>query len=1067
MADDAEIGRLRGVLDLENDGFLDALEEGREAMARFVTEMEKQIAAVAVKMHDIGVGLTAAITAPFAVLVTVSAHTAGAFEAAMNRVQAALGTARPEQLEQLADAAKALGPAVGRSAIEAAEGIEALALSGLNAEAILGGALEATLTLAAANNAELAPAAALTTDIMAQFAKTSRELPGIVDKVTGALDSSKFSFIDYQQAIAQAGGVAGSVGVSFDDFNTAIAATATQFASGSDAGTSFKSFLSSLNPKSKEAAYTMEVLGKRIGETGNLFFTAEGEMKKLADIADVLREALGGLSEKSRADALTNLFGADGMRTAIALMKQGSDGIKSVQDQIAKGSAAGKLATQMQGLEAANKRLAASWDALKIALGEAGIVAALTAVTNGIRSLVQSIAELQPWVLKAGLAIAGFTAAAGPLLLALVTVGRFALPLVARQFGLFGIAVSAMINPVGTVIALLGVAMVKACLQAAAAALGLGAAFTAAIGPIAIIVVGIGLLAAESTRAAKAEGVYAKALDESTKAKSEAEEAALALALATGKARKEAIENAKALLREKGALLEVARANLIAAKAAWIKAKGDAQLNQARMAVAAGDPRIAAGAGPQVTQHVLDQATANLKAAIQAGTELSVAVQKIAKDIKSAEASGAGTENVDFTPPDNARGKGDRSSGKTADEIQAEYQQELRRLRIEELNARLVLATDVGKRAKLQTEILREEYEGRAAEIRANKDFTDAQKAAQIEVLKKLYSNSEMQGSWEGGDWVASAGGFYNRAQAKEQAERQRAMTEDLLSRQADTLRAEADLINSRTGRLAIERQILNYVEKEARSKLEGQIAAGQIADAAKARALLERQLAANRSGVEKQYAGLMARYLDGIPKGLAGINDQLEEMAVKQLTRLEDGFAGIAEKVLGLHGALGEVLSDLLRIVAQQAILASKNGGGFSGFLSSVGQAFAGFTGGGSGGVTGAQASSWSTSSGLPGWASGGGGTIVGRRGVDANMLQINGVNAARVSHGEKIRVEPADGSGGGRGVVVNQNITLNAPGADPAALGRLQQEFRTMQAEMPRRVIEVIAEARVRRIA
>jgi len=1076
------IGALHISLTFDASNFTRGVLDTQHAIADLGKEIGAQLKEIQTKVRNFGVGLTAGISLPFGAMVAIAGKSAGAFEAAMNRIEAALGNARPEQLKALADAAKELGPAVGRTALEAAEGIEALALAGLNAESILGGALKATLTLAAANNSELAPAAALVTDVLAQFAKTSRELPHIVDLVTGALDSSKFSFIDYQQAISQAGGVAGSVGVSFEDFNVAIAATATQFASGSDAGTSFKSFLSSLNPKSKEAAYTMEVLAKRIGETGNLFFTASGDMKSVADIADVLRKSLGGLSEQSRSEALTNLFGADGMRTAIGLLKQGSEGIKRFQDQIAQGSAADKLATQMSGLEAANKRLAASWDALKLALGEAGIVGALTALANGLRGVAQAIADLPPWVLKAGLAFAAFASTIGPMLVILSGMSKFLLPLVAARFGTLGIVISAVISPVTTIIALIGTALVKAVLSATFALLGLSAGWVAAAGPIAIVIVGLGLLIAETYRTAKAEGVYAKALEESEKAKAEAEEAALSLALATGKARKESIENAKQLVREKGALLETAKANLIAAKAALIKAKASAQASTMETTRDRGG--WASVGQSLANRKAVGQAEANLRAAIKAGTDMSEAVQKLVRDIKDAEASSAGSENVDFTPPGRDP-KGRTAHGKTAAEIEADYKQEMSRLRIEELNARLALTTDVEKRAELQKQILQEEYNGRAAEIMNNKDFNPAQKADQIKALQKLYSSDEMKGPWEGGDWVASGGGLYNRAQAKELEERQRALAEDALSREAETLRAEADLIKSRQGRLAIEREILDLSEKEARSKLEGQIAAGQIADAAKERAQLERRLAASRAGVERDYQSPGQKYVDGLTLSAEQAADAIEEIKLRGLDNLTDGLTAAITGAGSLADAFKNmarsIINDLARIAIQQSIIkplaeslfgagsSGIGGGGGGGLFGSIAGALGGLFGGGSGGTAGSFSMgadgflSMGSAPVLPGMATGGSFRIPGLPGVDMNTLGINGNPIARVSAGEMLTVTPKGGFGGGRHTI-NMPITINAPGADAAALGRLQGEVRGLKSSLPGMILNTVAEGRKR---
>lgn len=74
-------------------------------------------------------------------------------------------------------------------------------------------------------------------------------------------------------------------GVEFKDFTTSIAAIAPLFASGSDAGTSYKVFLQSLVPKSKSAAEAMERLGLE-------FFDAQGNMKDMGEISSMLNAKL-------------------------------------------------------------------------------------------------------------------------------------------------------------------------------------------------------------------------------------------------------------------------------------------------------------------------------------------------------------------------------------------------------------------------------------------------------------------------------------------------------------------------------------------------------------------------------------------------------------------------------------------------------------------------------------------------------------------------------------------------------------------------------------------------------
>ena len=421
--DDMKIGGMHGELGLDVRGWFDGFEDAREALADFAKEVMSQFKELESSVRNVGLGLTAAVSVPFAGMTVVAKRGAGAFEKSMNNVHAALRGIGTEQLEAMSAAARKLGPEVGRSAKEAADGIETLALAGMSAEDILNGGLSQTLRLAAANAADMGQAGALVTDVMAQFGKTSGDLEGVVNQVTGALDASKLGFNDFKDAIAQGGGIAGAAGVSFEDFNTALAGTAALFGSGADAGTSFKTFITTLTPQSKEAAEMMKQLGLE-------FYDATGQMKDLADIAEMLREKLGNLSDRSRTKVLTDIFGADAMRTAIGLMRLGGQQFDELQRTIGATDAGEKLKLQLDGVEQSTKDLGIAFDELKIALGETGILAAFTAVQNGLTAVVRGMADLPLWFRQIVVAIWGVTAAVGPMILALMTIGKVLAPII-------------------------------------------------------------------------------------------------------------------------------------------------------------------------------------------------------------------------------------------------------------------------------------------------------------------------------------------------------------------------------------------------------------------------------------------------------------------------------------------------------------------------------------------------------------------------------------------------------------------------------------------------------------
>ena len=363
------------------------------------------------RMQAVGRSMSFSVTAPLAGLGALTLRTAGNFEASMNRVQAALG-APADTMADLSAAAKEMGRTTQFSASEAGDAIEVLAKNGLDASQILGGALDASLKLAAASGADLASAGDLATDVMASFGKGAGDLGKVVDGVAGVMLASKFGFDDYRLALAQAGGVAGGLGVELAEFNSVIAATSSAFASGSDAGTSFKTFLQRLVPASSTAAAAMQNLGLE-------FFEADGSMKSMAAIAQELQDKLGGLSQEDLSDNMSTIFGTDAMRTAVGLMKAGSAGIEELDAKIASASASEQAAARTEGLNGALTRLGSAFEALQLAIADSGLLDIVTDIVEGITGLVATISEADPKIVQFGVVFAGLAAAIGPALMAI------------------------------------------------------------------------------------------------------------------------------------------------------------------------------------------------------------------------------------------------------------------------------------------------------------------------------------------------------------------------------------------------------------------------------------------------------------------------------------------------------------------------------------------------------------------------------------------------------------------------------------------------------------------------
>ena len=291
-------------------------------------------------------------------------------EAQMDTVAALLG-ATAEEAEKLRQATLdlALDPQLKVSATEAAQAIEMLAQNGLSVEEILGGAARATVLLANATGADFTTAARIATDAMSLWGMEASDLEQVANGVTAVLVQSKFEVNDYALALAQAGGVAAAVGVSFQDFNATLVAIAPYFASGSDAGTSFKTMLQRLIPSTNTAKDAMAALGLITEEGANAFFNADGSMKDMAEVAGILHGALSGLTEQQRLQALSTIFGTDAMRAAAAMSQFTEEEFRNLMAVMANTSAAEIAAQRMENFSGAMEIFKGVVEGLQLMLG--------------------------------------------------------------------------------------------------------------------------------------------------------------------------------------------------------------------------------------------------------------------------------------------------------------------------------------------------------------------------------------------------------------------------------------------------------------------------------------------------------------------------------------------------------------------------------------------------------------------------------------------------------------------------------------------------------------------------
>lgn len=517
-----------------------------------------------------GVGVAAAAGLGAAV------KTAMDFEKQMSAVGSVMDKAALEAaggMDALTKSALQAGKDTSFSALEAAKGFEELAKAGVSAADIIGGAGRASLDLAAAGAVSVADAAEIASNAMNVFNKRGAEMTGVVDTIAGAANASAIGVNDYKFSLSAAGAVAATVGLSFEDLSTAIALMGQAGIKGSDAGTSLKTMLLNLQPSTDKQAALFKDLGltttnveqayqslvargitpasheftaiasamqehlgiskdvgewtakdrkaweaysTQIGLTSSAFFDANGQVKSLAQISDVLREKLGGMTKAQQLATLEALFGADAVRAGAVLLEAGAEGADKMAAAIkGVGSAQSVANERLNNLAGSLEMLKGSLETGAIILGSLFTPALkvmadqlTVGVNRGIeiieqlpdawRTIGQVMADawepselINPFVNEVGKAAVALKAQFGPAIQAVSTflTGTLgpAIETVGNFFAEHTEFVISFVTALGTI---LGMAAVQAVLA------GIAAAIALLLSPIALVTAAITLLVA-------------------------------------------------------------------------------------------------------------------------------------------------------------------------------------------------------------------------------------------------------------------------------------------------------------------------------------------------------------------------------------------------------------------------------------------------------------------------------------------------------------------------------------------------------------------------------------------
>lgn len=341
----------------------------------------------------VGVGVAFAALNKIKSGITDTVSKAAEFEQKMSNIKAVTGESS-ETMKKFNDAAIKAGAETAYSASEAADAIGELSKAGVSTKDILNGGLTGALNLATAGELDLKSAAEIASTALNAFKNDNLTVVDAANQLAGAANASATDVGELKFGLSMVSAVASGVGLSFNDTTDALAVFAQNGLKGSDAGTSLKTMLQNLQPQTDKAQAKMEELGLMTEEGANQFFDANGKIKSFADISQLLKDKLSGLTQQQQQQALKTMFGTDAVRAATIAMNEGADGANSMQEAISKVTAAEVAKEKLNNLKGAIEGLSGSFETLQIKVGIA-VLPLLTTLVQAVDKFVDKLGQSQ------------------------------------------------------------------------------------------------------------------------------------------------------------------------------------------------------------------------------------------------------------------------------------------------------------------------------------------------------------------------------------------------------------------------------------------------------------------------------------------------------------------------------------------------------------------------------------------------------------------------------------------------------------------------------------------------
>lgn len=291
------------------------------------------------------------------------------------------------RLEEMSELALYWGKETQFSATEAAQAMSELAKGGMTDAQIKGGALEATMQLAAAGGISMADAARVAVNAIKVFDLSAEDATDVADALAGAANKSTAEIDGLASSFRYVSGWAGLADYSVNDVSGALGLLADHGLQAEMAGTGLRNFMQRLGAPTGKAKEALESYGVEVYDTS-------GKMKSLTELVDELNEAFGDVDDETRNETLNTIFGARALPAAIALMEAGSTELERYIDATKRVGYAGEMAQARMGdLGWALEYLRGEAETASVNLGTA-LTPMIIKVANAVEDLLSDFNSL-------------------------------------------------------------------------------------------------------------------------------------------------------------------------------------------------------------------------------------------------------------------------------------------------------------------------------------------------------------------------------------------------------------------------------------------------------------------------------------------------------------------------------------------------------------------------------------------------------------------------------------------------------------------------------------------------